>query len=643
MLRDFRKIFKSQGTTVGGLMLLLTLGMLAYLVPTGQASRAPDSAVAMVYGREIQRHEVEEMAARAGQRFGKNQITEAEMIQLRPRVMQDLIQTRLIEELAERHGVVVTDTEVRSVLEGQLRRYPVFTDEKGQLKSTSDINDILMRNGQTLPLLEKGIRGDILRKKLVEQAALKVPVDAAWLELENRVRHEKLSFKQVTFVPDPAAVADPGDAALEAFLKAGGSRFLQGKRRVVQYVAVDPASMPDTKASDDDLKRAYEQRKASFSTAAQAKARHILFRASTDEEVAAAMQKAQELRAKLVKGGDFAKTAEEQSQDPTAKGNGGDLGWFEATRMVKEFSDAAFSMKPGEISQPVKTQFGVHLIKLEGLKPAEQKPFEAVKDQLRAQIEDDRFSARATEKLEQLRKRAGGGDLGNAARALGLQARSSLPFQRSATALKLEGLQETSEILFGAFSMKVGEVSKPTRLGDRYAVYRVQEELQPSVPPLKEFRDTVLSAYQAEEARKQLKAKVEAALAKGFDGLEAAGGKAEVKADALLNGLPDLNGQGAIRKALLDTAVGQTTPLLWNEQGQLWVAKLSARTPAAALDFNGRRTLLQEVQSQEAQKLLGAELQFLDATGRQHPGLGSLWGHLDGIWINEEYLKPSAL
>jgi peptidyl-prolyl cis-trans isomerase D len=638
MLRDFRKLFKSQGTAVGGLMLLLTVGMLAYL-GQGLGSQAPDSAVARAYGRDIQRREADQQVAKDAQRYGRSAESEALLAFLRPQAINQLVQDRLVEELAERHGVVVTDPEVRAALEARLRQVPVFLDEKGQLKGLDDINDLLNQHEMSLAMWERETRQSLVRQKLVEQAALQVPVDAAWLEVENRVRHEKLGFKQVTFAPDAATVADPGDATLEAFLKAGGSRFMQGKRRVAQYVALDASAAGDLKVSDEDVKKAYEQRKATFSTPAQAKARHILFKASTEEEYAAATKKAQDLRAKLAKGGDFAKAAEEQSEDPSAKGNGGDLGWFDASKMVKEFSDAAFAMKPGEISQPVKTQFGIHLIKLEGLKPAEVQPFDAVKGQLRSELEADRFSARATEKLEQLRKRAGGGDLSNAARALGLQARTSLPFAQGATGFKAEGLPEASGLVSGAFAAKVGEVSKPQKMGDRYVVYRVQEELPPSVPALKEFRDTVLDAYKQEEARKQLRAKVEAALAKGFEGLEGIGGKADAKNDAVLSGLADLNAHLAIRKALLDTPAGQVTPLFWNEQGQLWVAKVTARTPAPALTFETRRALLQEVQGQEAQKLLSAELMHLDAQGRLHPGLSSLWGHLDGIWISDEYVK----
>jgi peptidyl-prolyl cis-trans isomerase C len=81
-----------------------------------------------------------------------------------------------------------------------------------------------------------------------------------------------------------------------------------------------------------------------------------------------------------VKGGeDFAKVATELSKDPS--GNGGDLGWFTKDRMVPEFSDAAFKLKEGEISEPVKTQFGWHIIKVEGVRTKSFPPFEQVKDQ----------------------------------------------------------------------------------------------------------------------------------------------------------------------------------------------------------------------------------------------------------------------
>ncbi len=177
----------------------------------------------------------------------------------------------------------------------------------------------------------------------------------------------------------------------------------------------------------------------------------------------------------------------------------------------------------------------------------------------------------------------------------------------------------------------MGEVSKPQRIGDRHLIFRVQEELPEAVPPFKEVRAKVLAAYRLEEARKQTLAKAQQALQSG--GLQAVGPISD-QAAAPLNGLRDLVAHPGIRKALLETPVGQTTPLLWTQDGKLWVARITSREPAPALTFESRRGLIQEVQTTEAQKLLSAELQALDQQGRQRPGFSSFWGHFSGIYVN---------
>jgi hypothetical protein len=74
--------------------------------------------------------------------------------------------------------------------------------------------------------------------------------------------------------------------------------------------------------------------------------------------------------------------------------------------------------------------------------------------------------------------------------------------------------------------------------------------------------------------------------------------------------------------------------VLWSQDGKLWVARITSREPAPALTFETRRSLIQDVQTTEAQKLLSAELQSLDQQGRLRPGFSSLWGHFGGIYVN---------
>lgn len=624
MLRSFRQVFKSNRTPMAAVMIVVLLGLVAYLAPTGGAVSA-DTVVARVYGHEVLMRDLSDHMQELYQRYGKQASPEALKPFIQSQALRDLMNQKLMEELAERHHVVVTDDEVGARLRAFLRQYPVLLDANGNLKSTAELKQYFQENGFNPAMQERLIRNELLRTKLVQQAALQVPVDEAWIAQENRLRHEKVAFQQATLAVDPATVADPGDATLEAFYKAGGERFLQTPRRVVQFVAVDRAAIgKDAQVSDADLKAAFEARKGDTT---EFKARHILFKAEGDAQMVEATTKAQLLRERLVKGQDFGKAAEELSEDPSAKGNGGDLGWFNASKMVKPFSDAAAALKVGEISQPVRTQYGVHLIKLEGRR---EKSFDDVKAGLAKEISDSRFNTRAQERLEQIRKRANGGDLAAAAKSLGSAAQLSQPFSNEPSA-QSEGLPELPQIASEAFRMKVGEVSKPLAFGERHLLFRVQEELPEAVPPFKEIRAKVLAAYRVEEARKQALAKAQQALKAG--GLQAVGPVTD-QAAAPLSGLRDLVAHPGIRKALLETPVGQTTPILWAQDGKLWVARITSREPAPALTFETRRTLIQDVQTTEAQKLLSAEMQALDRQGRLRPGFSSFWGHFGGIYIN---------
>lgn len=641
MLRDFRKVFKDNGTTMGGIMVVLAIAMLWYLVPSGSQTVTRDSVVARVYGHEAYKREVDDQISQAMQRF-KGANPDQIMAFLGPQALQQVVQAKLVDELAERHHIVVTDPEVRAALEAQLGQYPTLLDpETHKLLSFDKLKPLLDESGFSLAQLEQKVRGDLVRQKLMRQAALLVPVDAAWVASENRARNEKVTFEEARLTPDASKIQDPGDAALQAFLAQSGQRFLQPTRRVIQFVALDKAALAkETAVADADVEKAYQDRLAQFTTPAQVKARHILFKASSDAEYADALKKAQNLRAKLVKGQDFAKAAEEYSEDPSAKGRGGDLGWFDAPKMVKEFSDAAFKLKKGEISEPVKTQFGIHLIQLEDSKPAEVKPFDAVKAQLKAQMEDDRFTTKATERLENLKKKANNGDLANGARALGLQAKLSQPFANTGGVV-IAGLNGPADALVNAaFGLKVGAVSTVTRAGDAFVLFRVQKEVAPVVAPLGEIRDQVLAAWKQDQARADLKAKAEAALAQGgVASLKALGAVVQTLSDTTLSAHADLAGPSGIRKAMLDTAAGQTTPFFWTEDGKLWVAAIQSRTPAPELTFATRKALVEDIQAEQAQRLLSAELETLYRDGKLHPGFSSLWGHLNGIWINEDYVK----
>ena len=152
--------------------------------------------------------------------------------------------------------------------------------------------------------------------------------------------------------------------------------------------------------TEKDYEAYYDAHKKEFENPERVKARHILVAVKADatpEQKEAARKKAEELLAKAKAGGDFAKLAQENSDDPGSKAKGGDLGFFTQGSMVGKFEEAAFALKPGELSDVVETEFGYHIIKLEERKAAEQQPYESVKEQVKA---------RATQSIQQERLNA---------------------------------------------------------------------------------------------------------------------------------------------------------------------------------------------------------------------------------------------
>ncbi|MGX1900440.1 foldase protein PrsA [Thermolongibacillus altinsuensis] len=167
-----------------------------------------------------------------------------------------------------------------------------------------------------------------------------------------------------------------------------------GEEAIRKMVKLDllrqKAAMKDVKVTEEELKKYYDEYKPKI------KASHIL----VDDE-----KTAREIKEKLEKGEDFAKLAKEYSKDAGSAANGGDLGWFGPGKMVKEFEDAAYSLKVGEISDPVKTDYGYHIIKVTDKE--EKKSFEEMKDEIEFEVKRSKLDqTKVQSELEKLMKKA---------------------------------------------------------------------------------------------------------------------------------------------------------------------------------------------------------------------------------------------
>jgi peptidyl-prolyl cis-trans isomerase D len=227
-------------------------------------------------------------------------------------------------------------------------------------------------------------------------------VDKLVMAQERSYRVQEFLFKPETYTDK--VKFEPSD--VEKFYTNQRKQFELPERAKVEYVVFDTASVAKgVIVSEADLKAYYESNQARLGTPEERQAAHILIKTdpkANDKEVLDAKVKAEILAAQLKKDpSQFAKLAKENSQDAGSATQGGDLGYFKRDAMVKPFSDAAFSMKEGEISAPVKSDFGWHIIRLIGIKAANVKPFDAVKSELEVELKNQQASKKFAEQSEQ--------------------------------------------------------------------------------------------------------------------------------------------------------------------------------------------------------------------------------------------------
>jgi len=161
--------------------------------------------------------------------------------------------------------------------------------------------------------------------------------------------------------------------------------------------------------SEDDVKSYYDTHQDEFKTPEMVKARHILIKvdkSASEEDKKQAQKKAEDILSKIKAGEDFAKLASEFSDDPGSKSKGGDLDFFARGRMVKPFEDAAFALKPGEVSGIVESPFGYHIIKVEERKEAGVEPYDTAKDKIKQKLVQERAKSTVTEFIEKAMKDA---------------------------------------------------------------------------------------------------------------------------------------------------------------------------------------------------------------------------------------------
>lgn len=215
------------------------------------------------------------------------------------------------------------------------------------------------------------------------------------VDLEADKENIKVTDKEKKAEMDTLIESYGGEEAFNSALEANNASKADIEEQMVRYLKIKKLLEPSIEITDDEIKAYFEENKTNYDQAEQVEASHILV---ADEKTA------KEVKKKLDDGGDFAKLAKEYSTDTATKEDGGELGYFSSGQMAEEFEKAAFSMKVDEISDPVKTDYGYHIIKVTGHKDAKAAKLEDHKDEIKeALLEQEiqtEYSTWLTEKKE---------------------------------------------------------------------------------------------------------------------------------------------------------------------------------------------------------------------------------------------------
>jgi peptidyl-prolyl cis-trans isomerase C len=241
------------------------------------------------------------------------------------------------------------------------------------------------------------ILDELITEKLVTKAAAGITVPQA--DVDAQIAKIKAQFpSEEDFSKQLTQVGQTPEQLTETI-----RRMLQQQRWLEGQIA------GKTEVTDEEAKKFYEENKAEFQQPETVKASHILFRVNKDDSEEVVNQKlkqAQSAEARAKKGEDFTALAKELSEEPGAKESGGDLGFFPKDRMVPEFAEVAFAEKVGDISDPVRTQFGWHVIKVTDKKAAGTLPYDEVKTQLMTYLKARKQEEAAQDLLKSLRDSA---------------------------------------------------------------------------------------------------------------------------------------------------------------------------------------------------------------------------------------------
>jgi peptidyl-prolyl cis-trans isomerase D len=584
---------------------LVCLAFIIFYIPDFLRGSGADAAagdtIAKVEGQDItaaefrRTYQAQLQAYRSA--YGTN-MSESLLKQLgiEQQILQQMVDERAALAEANRLGIKVSDEEVRQ----NIMSIPAF-QENGTFIGDQRYQQLLRL--QRPPITPAEFEDSVHRRLTVEKlrAALGdwLSIPDKELEEEYRRRNDKVKLAVVSFTTDSLRTqASASDGDIATYFEAHKNDFKIPEKRKIRYLLIDTdAARAKIVVPTADIERAYNNNIEQYTTPEQVRASHILLKTEGKDD-AAVKAKAEDLLKQARAGADFADLARKYSEDDASAKNGGDLDYFGRGRMVPEFDQAVFAMTPGQISEPVKTQYGYHIIKLADRKNATTRTLTEVRQQIMDQLAYERAQAQTSDLAQTLEKQISKpSDLDKVAKAQGLVVQESGFFARDEPIL---GLGPAPDVSARSFDIKPGEVAGPLRASRGFVFETTVARQDPYIPKLDEVKERVRDEVIKQKARdlsRQKATEVAARLktAPDFEKAAKAAGL-EAKVTDLIardSPIPDLGAAAAVEEAAFKLPVGAVSGPIATDNGTA-VVKVLDKKEVSTEEWNNAKDRFRE-------------------------------------------------
>ncbi len=543
-------------------------------------------------------------------------------IDIRSQALDRLIRTELMVQEARRLGLEATDNEVRDFI-AEMNSF----HRDGRFDRDFYIR-VLRANRLTPAEFEEGVRRDILVTKVQDIVLAGVQVSDD--DLRQRFRHEEEKVRLAFVEFDAAEMTNEvaiSKAEVEQYYQQHKEFFREPERARIELIVYQERDFASrVEVSEEEIRKYYESHESDYRQPERVHARHILFRLqpnATMEQREAVRKRATEVLERARKGEDFAELAKTHSEDPGSGPQGGDLGFFPRGQMVPAFEAVAFALPPGAISDLVETNFGIHIIKVEGKEEARTQPLEEVRETIRSTLQGEKAREMARQQAGADRTRAASGEpLERIAQAQGLAFKLPPPFAEGEA---IEGLGNNHPLSRAAFQTSAGEVGPVVSGANEFIVFKVLERIPSAIPDLEAIEAKVTDEAKLAKARELAQQKAQALLEEAQKSTlqsAASAQRLEVAETPAFSRegdfIPRLGDSAELKQAAFTLrAETPLAPKVYRVGDSFVVAALLERTEPSEDDFLSRKEqLLQQVIAQRRAHVLEEFTNYLQSKAK---------------------------